>query len=287
MLSANLSNNLPHLAGCEIIIVNDYPAKSISAELKKFGEMIRVVENKKHLGFGPTVNAGIENATGSHIFLLNSDVVLKDNLFKKSLDLFNEDRKVFAVSFAQTDDKDNFSGKNVFYWNRGMFLHKKINNSTAGFNGWAEGGSCMIDRSKFIELDGFDSLYSPFYWEDIDLSYRAWKRGYTVLFDPQVTVVHIHESTIGRYFGKTYIRTIAYRNQFIFTWKNITGMKLLFSHAFFLPFFFLSAVLRRDTAFISRFFRALGLLNRIVLKRNKIREQNRKTDEQILQRLNP
>ncbi|PJE58197.1 MAG: glycosyltransferase family 2 protein, partial [Candidatus Portnoybacteria bacterium CG10_big_fil_rev_8_21_14_0_10_36_7] len=45
-------------------------------------------------------------------------------------------------------------------------------------------------------LNGFDELYSPFYWEDIDLSYRAWKTGYTVLFDPQVLVEHHHETTI-------------------------------------------------------------------------------------------
>ena len=39
------------------------------------------------------------------------------------------------------------------------------------------GGSCAFDRQKLLELGGFDPLFAPFYLEDTDLSYLAWKRG--------------------------------------------------------------------------------------------------------------
>ena len=37
-----------------------------------------------------------------------------------------------------------------------------------------------------------------FYWENIDLCYRATKRGYQILWEPESNVVHKHESTISK-----------------------------------------------------------------------------------------
>jgi GT2 family glycosyltransferase len=35
---------------------------------------------------------------------------------------------------------------------------------------WTSGGSMLVNRSKFIELGGFDHVFKPFYREDVDLS---------------------------------------------------------------------------------------------------------------------
>ena len=60
----------------------------------------------------------------------------------------------------------------------------------------------------WLKLGGMDTLYSPFYWEDIDLSYRAWKSGYQILYDPNIIVEHHHESTIAKYFDKKKVSDI-------------------------------------------------------------------------------
>lgn len=108
-----------------------------------------------------------------------------------------------------------------------------------------------------------DPDYSPFYWEDIDLSYRAWKSGYVVLFDPSVTVIHHHESTIGTQFKKEYVRSIAYRNQFLFIWKNITDTKLILSHILMLPVNLMYYAIKGEFAFVKGFYLALSFLPRI------------------------
>ena len=54
---------------------------------------------------------------------------------------------------------------------------------------------CNFDNvSKFIELGGFDETFSPFYFEDVDLSYRAWKKGLQCLYTEHCKIEHFHQS---------------------------------------------------------------------------------------------
>ena len=63
---------------------------------------------------------------------------------------------------------------------------------------FASGGHSAYRRDRFLEMGGFDPLFAPFYWEDVDLCYRAWKRGWKILFEPRSAVLHDHQSTIGK-----------------------------------------------------------------------------------------
>ena len=66
---------------------------------------------------------------------------------------------------------------------------------------YAGGGSSAFDRRKFLELGGFDALLHPFYLEDTDLGFMAWKRGWKVLYQPRSIVFHEHRGTIGKKFS--------------------------------------------------------------------------------------
>ena len=86
---------------------------------------------------------------------------------------------------------------------------------------WACGGACFVDKEKFNTISGFDTAYAPFYFEDLDLSYRAWKQGWQVLYSSETSFFHQHQATIGSYFSKTQIDQIHLANQYIFMWKNL------------------------------------------------------------------
>jgi len=231
----NLKKNLKFLDDCEILIVNDDPEKSIKKEIKSFKENnIFLIENRKNLGFGQSVNIGAKYAKGDYLFLLNTDVILNNKNYLHALKYFNENPNLFAVSFAQVEKDNQIVGKNILYFKDGLFCHQKANNLNFGFNAWVEGGACLIDKKKFNYLGGFDNLYSPFYCEDVDLSYRAWKAGFKILFDPKILVEHHHETTISKYFDKNKIKTIAYRNQLVFSLKNTTDFDLIVKFIFFL-----------------------------------------------------
>ncbi|MEK7079547.1 MAG: glycosyltransferase family 2 protein [Patescibacteria group bacterium] len=273
-LIVNLKHNLPFFKGCEVIVVNDNPDESIKKSLEMFPQIV-LIENHTNLGFAGTAHKGITHAKHDYIMLLNSDVILNDSSYMNAVTSMQKNQNIFAISFAQKEKNGTTVGKNSIYWKDGFFQHKKASDLKKGVNGWAEGGSCMINKKLYKEIGGFDPIYAPFYWEDIDLSYRAWKAGYQVFFDPEIIVTHYHESTIVKYFSSEFIRTIAYRNQFIFIWKNIEDNALLLAHVSRVKWS-LPVMIFKNHEYVKGFWSALLLLPIIMQKRKKytISDQN-------------
>lgn len=273
LLIDNLKKNLQFLNDCEIIVVNDNPHEQLKKSFKKDFPKVSAIDNEKNLGFGPAINLGAAKAKGQYLMFLNNDVQLLDNSYLAALDKFSANPNLFSVSFSQKEKNGTIVGKNKFFWKKGFFQHSSVNNLDSGINGWAEGGSCLIDKEKFEKLGGFDPIYSPFYWEDIDLTYRAWKAGYENIFMPEIKVIHHHKSTIAKYYNKHKIKQIAFRNQLLFIWKNITDKNLIKEHGLYL----LKTLLTQGADFILGFFQAL-------LKRTKIKRDNniKLTDKEIL-----
>lgn len=290
LLITNLKHNLKFIAKYEIIIVNDDPSESLKYDLRPFFEKnlnLTLVENERNLGFAGAVNIAVLKTVNPYLMLLNSDVRLKDDSFKKALKFIKKDKSIFAVAFAQEEKTGEVVGKNIVYWRRGMFFHMSADNLSSGVNGWAEGGAALISKQKFVDLGGYDDLYSPFYWEDIDLSYRAWKTGNKIIFAPSVKVIHHHESTIGKYFSSNYTKSVSFRNQFMFIWKNITDRKLIFSHLIFLAFNLINiGLVKRDFSLIRGFFLALGKIFTILKVRKNCAKLNKLNDTEVLELFN-
>ncbi len=76
-----------------------------------------------------------------------------------------------------------------------------------------------------------DELFSPFYEEDLDIGYRARKRGFINLFEPRAHVEHYKEKgVITLNFSQKVISHTAQRNQLLFIWKNITDAEWTREH---------------------------------------------------------
>jgi len=232
----NLENNIQFLNDCELIIVNDDPETHLPEQLPSKNidlSKITWINNAKNQGFGQSVNIAAAHATSDYILLLNTDVKLLDDSWKRVVPELQKNEKVFAVSFAQKEKNERKVGRNELYFKDGLFHHRALSFNSTLTNehlallptAWAEGGSALFRKSMWDTLKGFDIAYSPFYWEDVDLSYRATQRGWQVYFTPSVVVEHHHESTIGSLYTKNQIKSIAFRNQLFFTAKFATGIQ--------------------------------------------------------------
>lgn len=253
----------------EIIIVDDGSTDESLDILDKFknaNKNIRVLSNEKNLGFSSSVNKGVSSSEGDIIILLNTDIIPETGFLKPLIDNFKDDN-VFAVGCLDKSVEKGgvvLRGRGLGEWKRGFLIHRKGEVDKKNTL-WVSGGSGAFRKSIWEKLGGFNELYNPFYYEDIDLSYRALKSGFKVLFEPKSIVVHEHEKGAikNKYSGKE-VKTIAYRNQFVFVWENATDYTLQLQHFLWLPYHFTKAILNRDLAFFIGFFNALILLPKVI-----------------------
>lgn len=242
-------------------IINEIKSKNQSINLK-------VIESPKNKGFSSNVNLGVDNAEGDILILLNTDVIPSRNFLDKLIPHFDDER-VFAVGCLDESVENGEvieRGRGKGAWMRGL-LHHSAAKIESGNTLWVSGGSGAFRRRIWEEIGGLDTLYDPFYWEDIDISYRAKKAGYITLFEKKSVVRHEHEkgSIKSRYSQKD-IKKIAYRNQFIFAWKNSDFDTLIFS-IIWVPYHLLKAIVRRDSALLIGFIDAIEKLPKIINSR--------------------
>ncbi len=275
----------------EIIIVDDFSTDNSIGEIQNSippfipGKELRIIFNKNNMGFSSTVNKGVEEAKGEIVVLLNTDVQPKKDFLLKLIEHFEKDEKVFAVGCLDESiekGKTIFRGRGIGQWKRGFLVHKKGKVDRTNTL-WVSGGSGAFRKSIWEKLGGFNKLYNPFYWEDIDLSYRALKTGYKLIFESKSIVIHMHEEgIIKRKYSSFEIKNISYRNQFIFVWENMTDIYLKFSHIIWLPYHFLNALKRLDFAFFLGFIKALLLLPQVVKSKARFNKHFILKDKEII-----
>ncbi len=243
--------------GAEIIVVDDASPDDTVAYLTKHFPQVKVIVNQTNQRFAVSCNNGFKATHGEIVVLLNSDVVPKIGFLPALIKHFS-DSDVFAVSCLEIQ-RNGISGRNSCQFKRGFLIHSAVpvgNLKKAVINCWATGGSSAFDRRKYLTLGGMDPLYKPAYWEDIDLSWRACRQGYKIIFEPQSQVFHNHETTNVSVFGQKKMETMALRNQILFVWKNIRGRQLL-EHFFWLPYHLIFTAIRTRGLFLTAFLQAL------------------------------
>lgn len=270
-----LEKNLPSalqalsLVPFEIIVVDDASEDNSVSFLLKNYPSIRVVRHEKNKGFSETCNAGIRHSIGKYICVSNTDVMFDPEYFRFSLELL-ETENVFAVK-GKIRNYDPHSGAvindettAVLFQKRGLLRFDKSGDNSPGIMEFGVGkrfallGCCFVARSDQLKgVGGFDTIYSPFYWEDSDLPLRAMKLGYQILYVPDAVVYHQLSSTINRFRSKYWRKLVSDRNKFIFSWRYLSGARQWINHIFSVVFGLFFRWIRLDHSYYLGFFWAL------------------------------
>lgn len=145
----------------EIIVVANGSPKEAIAYLKT--KPVRVLEYPEPLGYIRAVNAGIREAQGAHVILLDDDSFLmgqyQDTWIRLMMEPFLADLLMGAAGpFGQT------------YEDLGQVLHS---------------GCTMYKTSALREINLFDEAFNPGYMGDEDLAIRLRKAGYHLELVPK------------------------------------------------------------------------------------------------------
>lgn len=192
--------------------------KSIQNKYSK----LEIISHKKNIGFAANSNSAVKASNADLVVLFNNDIKPIKGYVTNSLKHF-KDPLVFGVGFAEIGHEN--WGK--IYWSQGYIQYQPgLDIKTSHISGWLSGGSSMVRKSLFTKLGGFDKVYQPFYSEDLDLGFRAWKSGYKLIWEPSAKVYHKHEGTMSK-FPKRHLDYVKERNRLLTVWRNIQDPKML------------------------------------------------------------
>lgn len=289
-----LKENLPSIISAlkhwggeyELIVVDDCSKDASCRLIADHFPQVRLLVNSSNMGFSRTCNAGFKESHYPVGICINNDVKVETDFIAPLLKHF-QDLTVFAVTpniLAEREGKNQ--GIVVELYNKGFIKGGFAPIDAVGCereNLYAIGACVAYDMAKFRALGGYGEIYSPYLFEDVDISYRGWKRGWRSVYEPGATVYHYSGATIGKT-KKRDKRAIYFRNRFLFHWSNLTDPSFLFWNVLHTVVRLAVSFIWLDLVYYVSFFDALRRVGQVFDVRRSVAANLRLSDREILQR---
>ncbi len=167
-------------------------------------EDLIVLKQKKNLGFGGGVNAGLEFAIGKgyeNFVVSNNDIVFADNFFTY---LKNEILSKSTFQNKIISPKINYlTNKNLIWFNGGYIDYVCMEGKHFDFNkdeneiakskqsetDFFTGAVFVISSGVFNKIGKFNEAFF-LYYEDLDYSLRAKEKGVKIIHNPDLLAFH-------------------------------------------------------------------------------------------------
>jgi len=172
----------------EIIVVDDGSTDASAARVAALPG-VRLLRNPVRGGPGAARNLAAAEATGTHLWFVDSDVVVAANATRVILRELR--REAVAALFGSYDDAPaamNFLSqyKNLVH----RYYHQRARREASTF--WT--GCGVVNRVVFLRLGGFDAAHYPHpSIEDIELGYRIRDAGGRILLVHDLHGTHLKE----------------------------------------------------------------------------------------------
>ncbi|MDR0646254.1 MAG: glycosyltransferase, partial [Elusimicrobiota bacterium] len=224
----------------EIIVVDDNSEDDTLNFLKEeFKGNIKSFKNPQK-GACSARNHGVLQSKGDILFFIDNDVYLDENFFKTAMPYLSPDMFCAACAgYKAVNPKEQLDGIKLINWKRGFFrftnniYNKDLKPADKYLSYGVQGAYFFIERRKFEQLNGFDTLLDPYGLEETDLTYRGLKRGWEIEYIKNVRPLHKCGGTIASKTNKR-TRKLFERNRMLFIWKNTHSKALLLNHLLWL-----------------------------------------------------
>ncbi|MDR2836305.1 MAG: glycosyltransferase family 2 protein [Bacteroidales bacterium] len=186
----------------EIIFVdNNSQDNSVELIKENFPE-VKMYENEGNEGFGRANNKGFSVSSGKYILLLNSDILLTSaETIPKCINILESDVKIGALG-CKLINEDGSHQNSVNYYTteysgilrKNLFIDKLYKFSQKTKIKALMGAFFLIPRKVFEETNGFDPDFFM-YCEEIEFCDRIIKKGYSLFYYDEVSVIHKNEGS--------------------------------------------------------------------------------------------
>ena len=253
------------------IFVVDNESKDDSVEMvQTLFPSVKVIANKKNVGFSKANNQAIAIAKGEYILLLNPDTVVEEDTFEKCIAFMDKHPKAGGLGVKMIDGNGIFLPESKrglptpsvsFYKIFGLSnLFPKspifskyhlgyLSNDETNEIEILSGAFMWMRKSVLDEIGYLDESFFM-YGEDIDLSYRIIKAGFKNYYFPETKIIHYKGESTKK--GSINYVFVFYNAMIIFSKKHFAQKAKAFS------FFINIAIYLR--AFLAIFVRFINFL---------------------------
>lgn len=207
-----------HRIGFEVLVSDNGSTDGSVERIRQQFPTVRLLENGANLGFARGNNAGIAEARGEYVLILNPDTVIRDGSLDRWIEFADRhpEAGAFGCRVHNLDGTYQESARPfptlwrsvlAALWLQalGYMGGRLAVDSYSGWHGESErevdwqSGCCVMFRGELLKrLGGFDECF--FYqFEEVDLCRRVWEAGYPVLFTPVASITHLGGQSVGRF----------------------------------------------------------------------------------------
>ncbi len=217
-----------HTASFEVIVADDASDLAVFQALRSIPHL-RVVRNFHNLGFLRTCNRAASQASGRYLLLLNNDTEVTDGFIDYLLQVFATRPRAGLVGSKLVYPDGTLQEAGGICWRDGSAWNYGRNQDAAlpEFNyvretDYCSGAAILIPKPLWQQLQGFDDIYAPAYYEDTDLAFRVRQAGYRTYYQPRSLVIH-HEGRSNGVDDDRGIKRYQARNRTIFLdrWSRV------------------------------------------------------------------
>lgn len=213
----------------EILFVDNASTDGSPELIEKKYPNIKVIRNKKNLGFAEGHEIGFRIAKGESVLLLNTDTMVEKNLITSLVNVLYSDKTIGAVQpkIVMYPQKDIIDSIGVFFLMNGSLYHygREKKENILKYNKQMEifsaKGVCLMFKKEVLDKTGFFDKDYFAYFEETDLCMRIWLSGYKVVYTPSSTVYHIGGASSKR-LNWSFILFHSYKNGICTYIKNLS-----------------------------------------------------------------
>ena len=273
----------------EVVIVDDAGGDDTPAWLRSACcGRVRLAEHARNLGFSAACQTGFKHAQFGIVLLLNNDVRLHPECIAPMTEHFS-DPEVFAVTGKLFDQKGETlcNGGKVARFRRGMWSTYGNYDILPGtrptlplLSFTAIGAFSAFDRARFLEIGGFDPL--AIMVEDVEVSYRGWKRGWSLRYEPRSVAYHDASQTMDKRYRRRTLDRLSRRSRILMHWMLLHDPAMFSRHLAAMSLRFLVSWAILDWRFYWAILTGLQQLPLILQKRRLTRETMVRSDRELL-----
>jgi len=208
--------------------------RSFSMKFQREGSAYEILENQENIGFPAAANAGISHLLDRDeapevVLLLNQDTVLDQQLVARVVEVFTTHERAGVVGcrclYPDQATIQHDGGYLAYPRLTGehYFHHEDVKSAVNDQLRPIEyvSGSAMALRTKSLrEVGLFDEVFSPGYYEDVDLCLRMSDQAWDVLHCPQARLVHVESGSFSQWHER---QVLSNKNRLLFALQRFVG----------------------------------------------------------------